>query len=109
MPKKKTAASKATSAVAKGAMTMVRVLVYVTLALVIGVALGVLVIAKIVWNYVDPEVEGTVVKQEGNMVTVKNDKGEEQTWELELRPGYKYEFDGAFQGKKIMIDEVELD
>ena len=79
------------------------------LGLSVGAFLGVTLLAKGVWEIMDQEVDGVVVKQEGNIVTLKDSNGQEHTWELEFKEGQGYEFDGAFQGRKIVVTDVDQD
>ena len=79
------------------------------LGLSFGLFLGVAFLAKVVWEIVDQEVDGVVTKQEGNMVTLKDKSGQEYTYEIEFKKGQKYELDGTFQGKKIILTDVDQD
>lgn len=75
----------------------------------IGIFLGVAFLGKVVWEMVDQEVDGTVVRQEGSAVTLKDKNGQEYSWEIVFKEGQKYELDGTFQTGKIILTDVDTD
>jgi len=98
-----------TSLIAGTAGIWVTRILMLILGMSLGVFLGVALLAKVVWELIDTEVDGVVVSQEGNKVTVRDSNGQENTWELEFKKGVEYEFDGTFQGNKITITDVDVD
>lgn len=81
----------------------------IILGTTVGIFLGIAFLGKVVWEMVDQEVDGVVVSQEGNVVTLKDSSGQEYSWEIEFKEGQEYELDGVFQGKKLILTDVDTD